>query len=108
MQSEHTFRDIVYEVLKPKDSIRVSLKGVSERLGQAKCQALPFLHSLTGCDTTSAFKGQGKKKGYDILNIYNAAVTTFGSFNINPFKNITEDMEDFQILLIIQGLMLPE
>ena len=58
--------------------------------------------------TTSAFKGQGKKKGYGISNIYNNAVTTFGSFYINPFKNITEDMEDFQILLIIQGLMLPE
>ena len=56
----------------------------------------------------SPLKGQRKKKGYEILNIYNAAVTTFGSFYINPFKNMTEDMEDFQILLIIQGLMLPE
>ena len=30
-------------------------------LGEPKCQALPFYHVFTGCDTTSQFFGKGKK-----------------------------------------------
>ena len=30
-------------------------------------QALPGLHALTGCDTTSAFVGKGKKAGLPLI-----------------------------------------
>ena len=99
LQSQHSIRDVVYEIpTSKKDAIKVGLAGLTKRLGQAKCQGLPFLHSLTGCDTTSAFKGLGKKKGYDIFNSYPAAVTAFGSFFINPFQNLTEEMEEFKTI----------
>ena len=98
LQSEHIFRDIVFEIPKAKNALRVSLAGLTERLGQVKCQGLPFLHCFTGCDTTSAFKGLGKKKGYDIFKSYSAALTPFSSFYITPFQNITAQMEEFKIL----------
>ena len=77
---------------------KVSLAALTQRLGQVKCQGLPFLHSFTGCDTTSAFKGIGKKKGFDILCSYSAALPTFCSFYNTPFQNLTAEVEEFKTL----------
>ena len=49
------------------------------------CHAIPFLHALTGSDTTSSFRGIGKNKGYDILKSYEPAVATFGAYFNDPF-----------------------
>ena len=46
----------------------VDVCAVSENLGNDICKALVGMHSLTGCDTTSAFVGKGKKKGFDLIN----------------------------------------
>ena len=40
---------------------------MSENLGEAMCLALPGLHALTGCDSTSAFCGVGKKKSLKLV-----------------------------------------
>ena len=37
---------------------------VSKNLGPQKSLALPLFHALTGCDTTSAFLGHGKKSAW--------------------------------------------
>ena len=39
----------------------------SKELGKEHCEALLSLHALTGCDTTSCFKGKGKIKHLKIL-----------------------------------------
>ena len=36
------------------------IKAVKEKLGLEVCHFLPFIHALTGCDTTSRFYGIGK------------------------------------------------
>ena len=45
----------------------VDIGEISNNLGKELCAALPGLHAFTGCDTTSAFVGKGKKKGLDLL-----------------------------------------
>ena len=37
-------------------------KAISSHIGVAKARALLMFYALTGCDTTSAFKGRGKKQ----------------------------------------------
>ena len=34
---------------------------MAEKLGPEMCEALPGLHAFTGCDSTSAFSGKGKR-----------------------------------------------
>ena len=36
-------------------------------LGESLCRCLPSFHALTGCDSTSAFSGIGKKKAWKVL-----------------------------------------
>ena len=45
----------------------ISLSSVAARLGNGVCQALPGLHAFTGCDSTSAFSGRGKKAAFKML-----------------------------------------
>ena len=53
---------------KLKDRVRyVPVHDVSQELGEKMCRALAALHALTGCDSTSALAGIGKKKGWQVL-----------------------------------------
>ena len=90
--------DIIFYKPDTKNGIRVSLKDLTERLGQATCQALPFLHAFTGSDTTSAFKNIGKKKGYDILTSYEDALEIFSAMFMNPFQHLNVEMNEFKIM----------
>ena len=78
--------------------IRVSLEAITERLGQAMYQALPFLHAFTGSDTTSTFQNMGKKKGYNILKTYDNALETFSSICMNPFQPFTMTSTEFKVI----------
>ena len=42
----------------------VDVCAISENLGNDICKALVGVHSLTGCDTTIAFVGKGKKERF--------------------------------------------
>lgn len=39
---------------------------IAHGLGPSKAMALPAFHALTGCDTTSAFLGKGKKTAWSV------------------------------------------
>ncbi|KAK3750403.1 hypothetical protein QZH41_005565 [Actinostola sp. cb2023] len=45
----------------------VDITKIAEMLGEETCKALPGLHSLTGCDTVSAFAGKGKVSALKML-----------------------------------------
>ena len=66
---------------------------LEQKLGQATCQALPFLHAFT-----SAFKNIGKKKGYDILKCYLDALGTFSAMYMNPFQHLNVEQNEFKIM----------
>ena len=46
---------------------RISITSASTKLGPEICHALPVFHAFTGCDTTIAFSGHGKKSAFMLL-----------------------------------------
>ena len=44
----------------------IPIHVIVEQLGTSKAAALPTFHALTGCDTTSAFFGKGKKSAWAV------------------------------------------
>ena len=38
------------------------MTAIGQSLGEDVCKALPRIHALTGCDSTSAFVGKGKRQ----------------------------------------------
>jgi hypothetical protein len=55
-------------------------------------------HSYTGCDTTSAFKGKGKKSALEAWKQYDKVTTTFIYLAPHLFTLIDIDSENFQKL----------
>ena len=98
LQSSYSFTDIIFNKPDKNNAIRVSLKALTEKLGQATCQALPFLHAFTGSETTSAFKNIRKKKGYDISKCYEDALGTFSAMYMNPFQHLNVEQNEFKIM----------
>ena len=47
--------------------VSVHIYTISQELGPDVCSALPGLHSITYCDSTSTLSGIGKKKGFQFL-----------------------------------------
>lgn len=64
--------------------------------------ALPFFHSVTGCDTVSAFHGRGKKTAWETWNVYDEATEAFLALSQAP-QLIEEDtfkiLERFVVIL---------
>lgn len=51
-----------------KDKLRfIPVHDIHSSFGQNLCMCLPSFHALTGCDSTSAFSGIGKKKAWKAL-----------------------------------------
>ncbi|KAK3734694.1 hypothetical protein QZH41_002113 [Actinostola sp. cb2023] len=64
-----------------KDRLRfIPVHDVSHALGRRMCDALPAFHALTGCDSTSALAGIGKKKAWRVLqsNIHQESLSLLG------------------------------
>ena len=78
-----------------KDSSVYDIRKIYEFLGPAKCRAMLFFVTFTGCDTTSQFAGKGKLSGWNAWLSYPHATN---GFLIHPFENIKIDSEKFQII----------
>ena len=50
-----------------KRSRYVDVRAIAEELDNEICDALPGLHTFTGCDSTSAFVGKGRKRALSII-----------------------------------------
>ena len=59
LRAKYNFIDVILDFSEKR---RFSIDTLAQGLGEAKCQALPFFHALTGCNTNSAFKNISKKK----------------------------------------------
>ena len=42
----------------------LDMTAIGQSLGEDVCKALPGMHALTGCDSTSAFVGKGKRQAF--------------------------------------------
>ena len=91
LQAKYNFDDIVIDFGLTK---RYSVSTIAEKLGAVVCQALPFFHALTGCDTTSAFKNIGKKTAYEVMiKVLPDIQNTFSTYFFNPFKQTTKESQ---------------
>ena len=105
LRSTYLFDDIAIEFGMKKNHKSISLKALAEDLGELRCKALPFFHAFTGSDTTSAFKGIGKKKAYEALKVCTDAETTFANLNNDPFQNLDEHDSQFKTIQQFTVLM---
>ena len=76
----------------------LSVNTICEYLGGQKCRALPFFHAFTGCDTTSAFLGKGKKSVWEAWKVYPEATEAFLSVKDNPFLPLDINNPVFDVL----------
>lgn len=75
-----------------------SINSICNALGEEKSRALPFFHSLTGCDTTSQFHGKAKKSAWDAWTSYPAATAAFAQVMSQPFVPLSIQSELFETL----------
>lgn len=61
-----------------RKQVFVDISKVMNNLGVETCKALPGYHALTGCDTTSAFAGRGKKRGFPLIPDHVNSLQTIG------------------------------
>ena len=76
----------------------LSINSICEYLGEQKCRALPFFHAFTGCDTTSAFLGKGKKSAWEAWNAYPDVTEAFLYANDSPFLPLEINSPVFNVL----------
>ncbi|XP_061894509.1 uncharacterized protein LOC133644183 [Entelurus aequoreus] len=74
------------------------INHICKSLGEPKSQGLLMFHAYSGCDTTSAFNGKGKKSAWRAWQAYDAATETFMYLAKHPFQELKVDSEHFQTL----------
>lgn len=50
-------------------NVYLEISAIADAAGPQVCDALPGLHAFTGCDSTSAFAGKGKKTALKLCKI---------------------------------------
>jgi len=76
----------------------IHVNAIYNALGKHKFMALPVFHSFTGCDTTSAFFGKGKKSAWDAWNSFPEVTDAFLLIDSHPHTLLSNDNEHFKLL----------
>lgn len=66
----------------------ISVNKLCASLGENRARGLPVFHALTGCDTTSAFVGKGKRSAWQAWQLYTEATPTLVFLAKNSFHNL--------------------
>ena len=73
-----------------------SINAIYASLGEHKSIALPVFHAFTGSDTTSAFRGKGKKSAWQAWQAYEEVTETFEYLSSHPFEQLQKDSDHFR------------
>ena len=79
----------------------LNVTTIYENLGTDTCRALLFFHALTGCDSTSAFHGRGKKTAWQAWQAWKAfpqITHAFIDITNQAFNVIEPDGPEFQLI----------
>jgi hypothetical protein len=98
IQAQIPFQDIWVMFGSGKNLVYHSIRNICNHLGVSKSKALPFFHAFTGSDTTSAFRGKGKKTAWNTWQAFSAVTEIFMDFSTNPFKQINKDSPELNVL----------
>ena len=69
-----------------------------EDQGKEKSLGLPVFHSFTGCDTTSAFYGRGKKSAWEVWNCFDDVTQAFTYMARHPYAELNVNTPHFHLL----------
>ena len=81
-----------------KNFAYLDINSISRALGEQKSLALPVFHSFTGCDTTSAFFGKGKKITWEAWNCYTEVTRAFTYIALIIYTKLDSDSQYFHHL----------
>lgn len=81
-----------------KERRMYDIRTISTKLGRNKSIALPVFHSFSGTDTTSAFRGRGKKTAWSTWERFDEVTDAFLFMAENPFYPVTADAMHFKTL----------
>ena len=73
-----------------------NIADICAHIGEHKSRALPFFHAFTGSDTTSAFRGKGKKSAWQAWQAYEGVTETFEFLSYHPFEILEKDSDHFR------------
>ena len=77
----------------------ISINRICTSLGEQKSRSLPAFHAFSGCDTTSAFNGKGKKSAWQAWELCHEVVTPSLEFLCtHPFQQLEVDSTHFRNL----------
>ena len=79
-----------------KDFRFYSLNALCSTLGDSRSRALPVFHALTGCDTTSAFRGKGNKSAWQPCQAFSEITETFQYLADHPFEHLSAESGHFR------------
>lgn len=94
---ENITPDVYFLTGMKRKSRILALQDVRETIGTKVCRALIGLHVFTGCDSTSAFHGKGKRRPLDLViknTEYQEAFTLLGS-DFNASSALQSSLEKF-------------
>ena len=87
-----------------------SIHSISDAIGAAKCNGLPFFHAFTGCDQVSFFTGKGKKSAWRTWKNVDDVTASFVSCSNFPsdqeLKELFPTIERYVTLLYDQSSLL--
>jgi hypothetical protein len=73
-----------------------SINAICTKLGKPRSRALPVFHAFSGCDTTSAFQGKGKKSAWQAWQAYKDITETFVHLAGHPFELLSTSSDHFK------------
>ena len=95
----HSDADICWHLVRESISLTgTSIMHICNDLGEQKSLALPPFHSFTGCDTTSAFHGRGKKLAWEAWNCYPEVTIAFTYMASNPYASLVLESPHYRLL----------
>ena len=78
-----------------------SINAPSTSLGTKRSQALPMLHAISGCDTTSAFWGKGKTSFWQAWMAFKEVTDTLVYLASHPFEPLDSNCENFRKIVLV-------
>ena len=86
LPTKHPTADIWIAFGTGKNFTYIHINAICNALGKCKSMSLPIFHCFTGCDTTSAFLGKGKKSAWEAWNSYPEVTQAFVNTSSHSIK----------------------
>ena len=98
MLDAHPFMELIVAFGMGKNFKHYNINELCHKLERRKCEALPFFHAFSGCDTTSQFHSKGKKVAWQAWKSFTPVTDAFLHVVNRPFDSIQAGSQTFALL----------